>query len=121
MRLAFLALALWLAAPLPAAAESFEPVTDRARFLALVEGRELRLGMFGVTLRVGGDGSIRGSASGAPVTGSWSWREGHFCREMTWSGRAIPYNCQLVELAPPDRMRFTVDRGAGRSAVFALR
>lgn len=107
--------------PLSAAANGFRPVTDRTEFLSLVEGRELRLGMFGIKLRVAGDGSIQGVASGWDLTGSWSWQDGYFCREMDWSGTAVPYNCQLVEVAGTDRMRFTVDRGAGRSAEFNLR
>ncbi len=121
MRIAALATALAVAVPLPAAANDFEPVPDRDRFLSLVEGRELRLGMFGVRLYVEGDGSIRGEAVGDPVTGSWSWQDGYFCREMNWSGRAIPYNCQLVEAAATGKVRFTVDRGAGQSAEFTLR
>jgi len=40
---------------------------------------------------------------------------------MDWDGTAIKYNCQLVELRGSDEMRFTVDRGAGRSARFRLR
>ena len=121
MRTAALAAALVVTAPLPAAANDFEPVTDRGEFLSIVEGRELRLGMFGVRLYVAGDGTIRGEAIGDPVTGNWSWQDGYCCREMNWSGRAIPYNCQLVEAAATGKMRFTVDRGAGQSAEFTLR
>ena len=121
MRPAALATALTFAAPLPAAANDFEPVHDRGRFLSIVEGQELRLGAFGVALWVAGDGSIRGSAMGADITGSWAWRDGYFCREMDWSGTPIPYNCQLVEVAAPGKVRFSVDRGAGRSAEFTLR
>lgn len=105
----------------PAAANDFQPVYDRSQFVSMVEGRELRLGMFGVKLRVGGDGSIRGEAVGDPVVGQWAWRDGYFCREMDWDGTPIPYNCQLVEASSAGKMRFTVDRGAGRSAEFTLR
>lgn len=103
----------------PAFAE-FAKIDDRETFLAYVEGRELRLGAFGVRLRVNGDGTIAGSGMGAPVTGTWAWQDGYFCREMDWSGTPIPYNCQLVEVSGA-KMRFTVDRGAGRSADFTLR
>ena len=114
-------IALALAAPLPAAAEGFEPVTEEQQFLNLIKGRELRLALFGVGLRVLPDGQITGQALGTPVTGQWSWQGGYFCREMKWGARPIPPNCQLVEARGDDELRFTVDRGAGQSAAFALR
>jgi hypothetical protein len=40
---------------------------------------------------------------------------------MDWSGYEIPFNCQLVEALGDDRLRFTVDQGAGDSAEFRLR
>jgi len=102
-------------------AEGFVPVQDRDRFLDLVEGRELRLGLFGVRLNVTADGRIDGQAIAAEVTGHWYWQDGYFCREMDWSGQPIPYNCQLVEVRDTSELRFTVDRGAGQSATFRLR
>jgi hypothetical protein len=108
-----------MALPVAALAE-FEPVTDRERFEQLMAGRELRLGLFGISLEVRPDGTIEGSAAGWPVSGSWTWENGFFCREMDWSGTPVPYNCQLVE-ASGEEMRFTVDGGAGDSATFNLR
>ena len=105
---------------LPAAAQAFTPVRDRDQFLQLVAGRELRLGLFRIGLTILPDGRIEGSALGWGVTGRWQWKDGYFCREMDWSGKPIPYNCQLVE-ARGDELRFTVDRGAGDSAAFRLR
>lgn len=99
----------------------FQPISEKSRFLAILEGRELRNRVFGVTLDVRSNGTIIGQAQGWPVSGSWSWQDGYFCREMDWDGYAIKYNCQLVELRGTDEMRFTVDRGAGRSARFKLR
>jgi hypothetical protein len=115
MRALAFALAL---CPLPAFA--FEPVVDRATFESLIAGKELRLGMMGIYLNVMPDGSITGSAAGWDVTGTWDWVDGHFCREMDWSGTPVPYNCQLVE-HEGNQMRFTVDKGEGDSATFTLR
>lgn len=111
------ALALTLAA---APALAFERVSDLSTFNALVAGKELRIGLYGLSLSVTPDGAIRGRAVGYDVTGSWSWQDGYFCRQMDWSGTEIPYNCQLVEV-DGSRMRFTTDRGAGDDAVFNLR
>jgi hypothetical protein len=114
-------LALTLAAALPAAAEEYKPIRDKSAFLSLIEGRSLQLRLFRITLSVLPDGRIDGSALGWPVSGTWEWRDGYFCREMDWSGSPIPFNCQLVEARGTDQLRFTVDQGAGESATFRLR
>ena len=81
----------------------------------------MRKGLFGISLQVQPDGQIKGRAMGWDVTGTWDWKDGYFCREMDWSGYAIPMNCQLVEAKGNQQIRFTVDRGAGDSASFNLR
>ncbi len=116
--------ALCLAALLPAAsatANTFVPLTDEAAFVQLVDGREMTLGLFGIRLAVTPDGRIAGRAAGWDITGTWAWQDGLFCREMDWGGSEIPYNCQLVEVQGEDRIRFTVDAGAGRAATLTLR
>ncbi len=110
-----------LAAVLPVAAAAYEPVSGRDEFLAIVEGRELRIGILGISIFVQPDGTIEGDAQGWPITGTWTWEDGYFCREMDWGGYAIAYNCQLVEWDGNGRVRFTVDRGSGESAAFNLR
>ena len=115
------ALALCLLPALPAEANDYAKIDDLNRFLSLVEGRELRLPLYGVRLRLAPDGTISGSALGWEITGSWRWEDGYFCREMDWSGTPIPMNCQLVEARGDSEVRFTVDRGAGDSASFRLR
>lgn len=105
----------------PVSAQDFVPVKDRSDFLNLVNGKELRIGLYGLSLSVLPDGRISGSAVGRTVTGNWSWENGYFCRDMDWGDRDIGYNCQLVEANGTEQMRFTVDRGAGQSATFSLR
>lgn len=117
LRPALLSLAALAATAAPALA--FDPVSDRDAFVAMVEGRDLRIGLMGIELQVLPDGTITGAAVGTPVSGTWSWQDGFFCREMMWGDREIPYNCQLVE-ARSGQMRFTVDQGAGDSAVFTI-
>lgn len=103
-----------------ALAESYVPIKDQATFLSLVQGKELRNRLYGVRLNVLNNGAIDGAALGWDINGSWTWQDGYFCREMSWGGDPIPYNCQLVESVGDDRLRFTVDRGVGQSASFRL-
>ncbi|THD83847.1 dihydrodipicolinate reductase [Aliigemmobacter aestuarii] len=120
MRLSILAVILGLAV-LPARADTPAAVRDKSTFLKLVDGRALEIGLYRLTLKVKGDGKIEGRALGWDITGNWGWKDGLFCREMDWSGKVIPYNCQLVEAVGPDRLRFTADAGQGQSAVFRIR
>lgn len=104
----------------PVVADGYAPVKDEQTFVSLVQGKELRNFFYGVRLNVLENGQIDGSAIGWGIAGTWSWQDGYFCREMSWGGDPIPYNCQLVEARGDDRLRFTVDRGAGDSASFRL-
>ena len=110
-----------LATPVSAVANDFEPVRDQGEFLKLVQDRVLRSGLYDLAISLMPDGRIEGSALGWQITGQWQWQDGYFCREMDWSGTPIAYNCQLVEVQGGDKLRFTVDRGAGDAAVFRLR
>lgn len=104
----------------PAAAVAFERISNRDAFVAAVGGKDLKISLYGLTLNVNPNGTIDGAAMGWEISGSWSWEDGYFCRDMDWSGRAIAYNCQLVEL-DGDRIKFTVDQGAGDDAVLRIR
>lgn len=109
-----------LLAAVPTGAAAFERIENRTRFMEAVEGRDLKIPLYGLTLQVRSNGTIDGRAMGSDITGSWSWENGYFCRDMDWSGTPIEYNCQLVEL-DGDRIRFTVDQGAGENAVLRIR
>lgn len=104
----------------PVLANAYERISDRDTFVDLVGDSELRIGMYGLTLNVRDNGTITGKAVGWDIVGSWSWENGYFCRDMDWSGYEIEYNCQLVEV-DGDRIRFTVDQGAGDDAVLRIR
>ena len=117
----FLLAAVLLCLPGLAQANEFEPIRDKAAFLSLVQGKELRIGLYNLTLNVTPDGKIIGRALGWGITGNWKWEDGYFCRDMDWSGYAIPFNCQLVEAKAGREVRFTVDRGKGNSASFRIR
>ena len=75
---------------LPAQAETYAAISDKQAFLQLISGRSLHIPMFSLKLDVLSDGTIKGSALGWAVSGTWNWNEGYFCREMDWSGTPIP-------------------------------
>lgn len=114
-------LALAILPAFPAFADGFVDVKEEKAFRSLVEGRDLRMGLFSMTLQILPDGQITGNAMGWPVMGTWEWKDGYFCRQMDRGGMEIEYNCQLVEVRNGKRLRFTVDKGEGDSAAFDLR
>ena len=116
--LAIAGLGLGLIAPPRAAqAEEFRVVDSDARFISLIEGRELR--RLGIRLTVTPTGEIQGRAFGGPVTGQWRWENGYFCRDLFWNDTDLGYNCQLVQENGPT-LRFTSDQGAGMFADLTL-
>ncbi len=112
-----LALILTLA-PLPALADEFTRITDKAEFVAAVQGRSLTT--TAVRLNVRPDGQIEGRAFGMAVSGSWNWQSGYFCRTLDTATRDFPLNCQQVE-TDGSTIRFTADKGTGDVATLRIR
>lgn len=86
-------------------------------FISFVQGKTLKRPL--IELQVTQDGRIQGRGMRWDVEGSWRWENGYFCRDLFWGGDPLGYNCQEVR-AQGDRIRFTSDRGSGRSAEFGL-
>jgi hypothetical protein len=122
MRTLMTALALTVALTATAHAQEggFRPVTDKQAFVSTVAHKNLRLPLFNVALQVQANGTIVGEAMGKPISGSWEWRNGTFCRTMTWGEEKVEHNCQLVEVAE-GKVRFTLNAGQGDSATFRIR
>ena len=71
------ALAL-LFATSPVLAEDYQPIMEKDAFVALVNGKELRNGLYDLSLWGTPDGAIQGKALGWRITGNWSWKDGYF-------------------------------------------
>ena len=97
----------------PAAAEGFQRIEEREKFLSVIENRDLS--RFGITVKVTGGGDIVGRAFGQKVSGDWEWRQGFFCRSLFWGERNLGDNCQKVEVRG-ESVRFTSDLGQGQFA-----
>ncbi|MBM7068513.1 dihydrodipicolinate reductase [Actibacterium sp. 188UL27-1] len=99
-------------------ADQFTTVTNKNDFVSLISGRHLT--RQGIKLAVSPGGAIAGRGFGRDVSGDWSWKGGYFCRDLFWGKRDLGFNCQQVQVNG-STLRFTSDRGAGRSADLRLR
>ena len=117
LRIALAAAALAAAVPSTALAE-LARISDRATFVATVQGRELS--RLGISLRVSPNGSIAGRALGRDVTGTWEWQNGLFCRTLDAGDRQWERNCQAVSV-DGGSIRFQADEGQGDIADFRIR
>ncbi|MFK7752168.1 MAG: dihydrodipicolinate reductase [Sedimentitalea sp.] len=96
----------------------FAKVANESEFKSIISGKTLTRPL--IKLEVKPNGRIQGKGARWEVTGSWRWRDGYFCRDLSWGGDDLGYNCQ--EVAVKDgRIRFTSDKGRGDSADFKLR
>lgn len=100
----------------PVAAE-FTKIEDADTFRALVAGKTLSRPF--VKLQVSPEGTINGKGMRWPVTGSWTWQDGYFCRDLMWGESELGYNCQEISLHG-GKIRFRSDRGTGDYADFSL-
>lgn len=101
----------------PALAE-LKKVENQSEFVQLVLGKTLTRPL--IKIQVTPDGRIAGMGAKWEVTGDWIWRNGYFCRSIFWGGDALGYNCQEVR-GENGRIRFTSDKGQGKSAEFRLK
>jgi hypothetical protein len=102
-----------------AAHADFSKIEREDQFLSIVAGKELRRPL--VNVQVTENGGITGNGAGWEVSGTWTWEDGYFCRDLYWGGDPLGYNCQRVDVRADGRVRFTSDRGTGDSAEFRLR
>jgi len=116
MRYFGMACAVWLCAAATAQAE-LRKLNTFDEFVSFVQGKTLTRPL--IKLRVSTDGRIAGKGARWDVSGNWRWEDGYFYRDLYWGGDNLGYNCQEVR-AEGDRIRFTSDKGAGRSADFRL-
>ncbi|MGB7242551.1 MAG: dihydrodipicolinate reductase [Sulfitobacter sp.] len=93
-------------------------VSDQSAFIALVQGKTLSRPL--VKLEVSSDGTISGRGARWDIDGNWTWVDGYFCRDLFWGGDSLGQNCQEVQ-ASASHIKFTSDKGTGKSAQFRLK
>lgn len=97
------------------------PIVEEADFLAQVAGNEMALeGSPQNTVTINADGTLTGFFGGADLAGTWEWRDGAWCRELSAGPRGpAPEDCQ-VWVARDGAFDVTRDRGAGGSFTYVL-
>ncbi|MBO6774069.1 MAG: dihydrodipicolinate reductase [Marinibacterium sp.] len=96
----------------------FDRITDASQFRDIVSGKSLTRPL--IRLQVSPGGEITGTGATRPVSGSWKWQNGYFCRDLAWGKKQLGYNCQEVRVNGR-KIRFTSDKGAGDFADFTIR
>ncbi|KIN74758.1 hypothetical protein [Sulfitobacter guttiformis] len=109
--------ALAFIAATPAVAE-LAKIETASEFKTLIGGKTLTRPLIKMAVSTGG--AIEGQGAAWPISGSWTWKDGFFCRSLEWGGDDLGYNCMEVK-ASGSKIRFTADQGAGDSADFSLR
>lgn len=102
----------------PSFASDFKPIREANVFKTAIAGKTLTRPL--IKLVVSATGDISGTGAAIPVTGTWAWKDGYFCRTMLWGERDIGYNCQEVAIHG-NKVRFQSDKGTGDYADFNIK
>lgn len=100
-----------------AATPNYQPISTQDEYMSSVVGRSVRLGGSSAVTTYP-DGTMKGTADGKDVVGTWTWEDGRFCREGTVGSNDMKRDCQKLEIAD-NRLRVT--RGDGSISEFDLR
>lgn len=63
------------------------------------------------------DGTIEGNFGGQVLSGTWTWKDGMFCRTSTLGDLDIGSDCLVIEVTDL-QMRLTLDQGNGPSIIY---
>lgn len=80
----------------------FATVATEAEFTEKIVGHALTYSRGVIILNP--DGTLGGSFGSDGVVGTWAWKDGKFCRELSIGSRAYAYECQTPQISE-NRMR----------------
>lgn len=96
------------------------PLTDEDAFRAYAVDRPMGFGIGDQQIHA--DGTVTGEIYGpGAFTGTWTWREGMYCRVLDMGGDMTPEDCMVVQKIDDKTMRMVRDRGAGRTYEFTFK
>ncbi|MHA7776685.1 hypothetical protein [Roseibium sp. M-1] len=97
--------------------QAWKRLTTREEFVAIFT--EVPLTSEGLRFIIHEDGRIAGDVDGRPLSGSWYWEDGYFCRTAELDGEFLDLDCEIIEHCG-DRMRYTRERGNGQSSIVQI-
>ena len=98
-------------------ANGFTPITERAEFVSLIEGKKFRGD--GNWWTISGDGQMFGNFKKGRLEGTWEWRDGAWCRTYELAGKTKEENCQNIAVKGKQVM-FIKDRAEGAQSIETL-
>ncbi|MXU65902.1 hypothetical protein [Oceanomicrobium pacificus] len=101
--------------PPPMDQTPFARITTEDAFRANMVGKTLTYGSGRVTLNA--DGTITGSVDGKPFGGTWEFRDGLLCRQLTALSGLRASDCEVWEIWEY-RYRVTEQSGRGASTIY---
>ena len=97
--------------------EALGPVDTEEKLRAQVVGRSLYYGEDVVILTE--DGRLDGTVAGVPLTGTWYFEDGQWCRTVTSDQGLALTDCQVFALVS-DGVQVTNKRGEGQTFLYTL-
>lgn len=96
---------------------AWKRLTSREEFVAAFAGVTL----VGEDLRfvIHEDGRLAGVAGGLPLSGTWYWSDGLFCRTADLDGEPLGLDCEVIECRG-DQMRYIRERGEGEASIVEI-
>lgn len=91
-------------------------IATAEKFRALVVGKLLSIDENSYTFRT--NGTLDGTFGGKPIAGTWEWKDGYLCRQLTTHSKN--YGCQLWTVSGNQHI-ITRDKGKGKSFVLTVK
>ncbi len=107
------------ASTLPENAE-FERISSKEQYLELVAGRVGRTKGTNITSTAFADGTLKGGSGAKKFSGTWTWEDEYFCREVTVGSKVLEPDCQIIEISG-STLKVTRKKGEGEIVFLQLK
>lgn len=94
-----------------ATASEFKRIETKAEYLNVVAGKRMVAEWGWVTAAA--DGNLTGKVNGQAAQGKWDWKNGFWCRTISFGSTNMPRNCQAIFVSG-DNLVSIRDKGQGK-------
>ena len=101
----------------PPATGTATTITTEAAFRSTLVGKTI--GFAGNTFVINADNTVSGPWDGTGITGTWSWEDQYWCRDIAIGGTARNPDCQIWTVEGTSAT-VTRDRGNGSSFTYSI-